>query len=171
MKILSTVLFCLLFISCNKPLNRTENKTQTVKTINTFINQWHKNVAQSNFEAYFDKMTDDGVFVGTDASEMWSKKDFATFSKPYFDEKKTWNFKPLERHVHLDLKNNTAWFDEVLDTWMGLCRGSGVLQKTEKGWKIKQYVLSVTVPNDDIQAVISAKKINDSIALARYKNR
>jgi hypothetical protein len=30
---------------------------------------------------------------------------------------------------------------------MKICRGSGVLVKTKEGWKVKQYVLSMTVPN------------------------
>ncbi len=50
-----------------------------------------------------------------------------------------------------------VWFDELLDTWMGTCRGSGVLEKNNKEWKIKQYVLSVTIPNDSIQKVIKLK--------------
>ncbi len=35
--------------------------------------------------------------------------------------------------------------------------------------EIKQYVLSVPIPNDDIQAVILAKKKNDSIFLKKYQ--
>jgi hypothetical protein len=38
---------------------------------------------------------------------------------------------------------------------MGVCRGSGVLEKTKQGWKIKQYHLSVTVPNDLVRDFIS----------------
>ena len=51
---------------------------------------------------------------------------------------------------------------------MGTCRGSGVLEKRGKGWKIKQYVLSIEIPNDDVQAVILAKKKNDSIFLKNF---
>jgi len=63
---------------------------------------------------------------------------------------------------------NIVWFDELIDTWMGTCRGSGVLEKKEDSWKIKQYVLSVAIPNDDIQAVIDIKKKNDAVFLKRY---
>jgi hypothetical protein len=42
-----------------------------------------------------------------------------------------------------------AWFDEALDTPnMGPCRGSGVLVATTAGWKIAQYNLALTIPND-----------------------
>jgi hypothetical protein len=30
----------------------------------------------------------------------------------------------------------TAWFDELLDTQMKICRGSGILVKENKQWKI-----------------------------------
>jgi hypothetical protein len=38
----------------------------------------------------------------------------------------------------------TAWFDELLNTQMKICRGSGVLVKIDGKWKIKHYVLSMT---------------------------
>ena len=37
-------------------------------------------------------------------------------------------------------------------------------------WTIKQYVLSVSIPNDDINKVISVKKKNDSIFLKTNYN-
>ena len=56
-----------------------------------------------------------------------------------------------------------AWFDELLDTWMQLCRGSGVAVKTPDGWKIAHYVLSLTMPNDTIQEAIALKREKDSL--------
>jgi hypothetical protein len=38
---------------------------------------------------------------------------------------------------------------------MGVCRGSGILTMTPEGWKIEQYHLSVTVPNEAIKDFIS----------------
>ena len=40
---------------------------------------------------------------------------------------------------------------------MKLCRGSGVLEKIGNQWKIKQYVLSQTIPNDVNDEVIKIK--------------
>ena len=53
---------------------------------------------------------------------------------------------------------------------MGVCRGSGVLEKTGNDWKIKHYVLSLTIPNDNINDVIKINKEKDSIFLSKYKN-
>lgn len=103
-------------------------------------------------------MTKDGVFIGTDATENWQNDDFREFSKPYFDRGQAWNFTTLERNIYTDENSKTAWFDELLDTQMGICRGSGVLQKTKDGWKITHYVLSVTVPNENVEEVTQLKK-------------
>ncbi len=137
--------------------------------INKTLNQWHKDVASADFNTYFDKTSNSFVFVGTDAKEVWNKKQFKDFSKPYFDKKETWNFTPLERNIYFSKTDNIAWFDELLDTWMGICRGSGVLTKEDGKWKISHYVLSVTIPNEDIKKVINVKKEKDSVLLNNYK--
>lgn len=138
--------------------------------INTLLNQWHIDAATFLFDDYFNKMTDDAVFVGTDATEVWSKAAFMRFSQPFFEQRHTWDFKPIHRNLYLDYSNHYVAFDELLQTWMGLCRGSGVVVRTPNGWKIKHYVLSVAVPNEDIQAVIKAKKTNDSLTLYKLTN-
>ena len=146
-------------VRCSKSekINQKSIKTAT----NLVLDNWHKDVANARFEAYFNAMTDDANFIGTDASENWTKKQFMEFSKPYFDKKETWNFKPLERHIFISDDGKTVWFDELLDTWMHLCRGSGVLVKQENKWKIQHYVLSVTIPNDSMKSVIAIKKNSD----------
>lgn len=152
------------FLSCSSSKVKS---TSQHNAIDQLLNQWHQDVAHYQFEAYFDAMTVDAVFVGTDASEVWSKKEFMNFSRPYFEKKQTWDFKPLQRNIYIQAQYKYAAFDEILDTWMGLCRGSGVVVFTEKGWKIKHYVLSVTVPNEDIKAVSKAKKVNDSLYIQK----
>jgi hypothetical protein len=57
------------------------------------------------------------------------------------------NFTVLERHIYFDQSKKIAWFDELLNTQMKICRGSGVLVKIDGKWKIKHYVLSMTIPN------------------------
>lgn len=40
---------------------------------------------------------------------------------------------------------------------MKICRGSGVLVKENGKWKIKHYVLSMTIPNDNAEEIIKIK--------------
>lgn len=129
------------------------------------LDGWHESAAQADFVGYFGAMDSVSIFVGTDASEVWSKGEFAEFSQPYFDRGRAWSFEAVDRNVYCAADGEWAWFDEVLNTWMGACRGSGVLQRVGRDWKIKHYVLSVAVPNDDIKGVVAAKRERDSLYL------
>ena len=132
-------------------------QTNETTTIKTTLDAWHQAAATANYENYFAFMTPDAIFIGTDATENWNKKDFQIFAKPYFDKGKAWNFTPLERNIYFDKTGKIAWFDELLSTQMKICRGSGVLVKIGKNWKIKHYVLSMTIPNDNSDAVVKIK--------------
>lgn len=123
--------------------------------INTFIDNWHLAATNADLKSFFDAMDDESIYIGTDASERWTKQEFLTFAKPHFDKGKAWDFKPYDRDVHVSNDGKYVWFSELLTTWMGVCRGSGLLYMTSKGWKIKQYHLAVTVPNDAIKDFIS----------------
>lgn len=148
-------LFSMLFLISS--LTQAQNK-ETAK-INSTLDNWHKAAAEAKFETYMNVMTDDAIYIGTDATENWNKKEFMAFAKPYFDKGKAWSFTALERHVYLDKSGKTAWFDELLNTQMKICRGSGVLEKIKGEWKIKHYVLSMTIPNDNTNEVIKVKAL------------
>lgn len=156
------------FFNCNvkKDIENTPTIVSIKTNANTLLDEWHQAASEANYEGYFAKMDSLSVFIGTDATENWSKTQFQKFSKPFFDKGKAWSFKPLERNVYVNEAKDFVWFDELLTTWMGTCRGSGVLEKKQNVWKIKHYVLSVEIPNNDIQAVILAKKKSDSIFLS-----
>ena len=128
------------------------------------LNHWHKAAAAAKLDEYFSLLTKEGVFIGTDPTENWQNEAFKAFSQPYFDKGKAWCFTALERHVYLSEDKKTAWFDELLDTRMKICRGSGVLVFLNNQWKIKHYVLSMTIPNDNTDEVIKIKNpIEDAL--------
>lgn len=137
--------------------------------INMTLDAWHKAAAEANYTNYFDALTDDAVFMGTDAKENWTKPAFQAYAKPYFDNGKAWNFKSLERHVYFSGDKKTAWFDELLDTQMKICRGSGVLVYVNNQWKIKQYVLSITIPNENTDEVIKIKTPIEEALITVFK--
>jgi len=129
--------------------------------INQVLDSFNIAAANADFENYFKYLSEDAVFVGTDASEVWNKKGFMVWAKPYFDRGSAWEFKPIQRHIYFDKTGNIAWFDELLDTQMKICRGSGVLTKQGNDWKIQQYVLSMTIPNSLIDTVVNLKSVHD----------
>ncbi|MNF32200.1 hypothetical protein D3C84_129830 [compost metagenome] len=139
--------------------------------INNTLNAWHKAAAEAKFDVYFNFLTEDAIFIGTDATENWNKKDFKTFAKPYFDKGKAWDFTALERHIYFDKTGKLAWFDELLNTQMKICRGSGVLVKVGKEWKVKHYVLSMTVPNDNTNEVVKIKAPIEDALIEKLKTK
>ena len=142
-----------LFVQC-KSVNSFSSKEE----INTVLNAWHKAAAEANFDAYFNIMTPNSHFIGTDATENWGYEDFKAYAKPHFDKGSAWAFTTLERTIFIAPKKELAWFDEHLDTQMGICRGSGVLKKVNGQWKIAHYVLSIAVPNEHVRSLTTLKK-------------
>lgn len=158
------LLFCC-FTACQKPIIDDE------KTINTLLDNWHLAAAEANYENYFQTMADESIFIGTDATENWNKKAFQNYSKPYFDKGKAWNFKSLERKIYLNKDSSIAWFDELLETQMKICRGSGVVEKENDQWKIKHYVLSMTIPNENVTEVIQLKDSIENQIIKKLKEK
>lgn len=146
-----------------------QKQTAEKQNINLLLDNWHKAAAEGNFNNYFNTMSDESIFIGTDATENWDKKAFQDFAKPYFDKGKAWDFKPLQRNIFFSKDGKTAWFNELLDTWMKICQGSGVLVKENGVWKIKHYVLSVTVPNDNINEVVKTKAPIEDALIQKLK--
>lgn len=157
-----TMLILLSACSSTKNFNEDAEKAE----LNTFLDAWHSAAANADYNGYFGKIAKNGRYIGTDATENWNKNAFAAFSKPYFDKGRAWNFKAVERNIYFSTDGNIAWFDELLDTWMKGCRGSGVLEKENGEWKIKHYVLSMTVPNEITGEVIPLKgKYEDALLM------
>jgi len=125
--------------------------------INQMLDGWHKAAAQVNYSSYFDALADDAIFIGTDATENWTKAQFEAYAKPFFDKGKAWNFTCIKRNIYFNEEKNIAWFDELLNTQMKICRGSGVLVLVRNQWKIKHYVLSMTIPNDNADEIVKIK--------------
>lgn len=128
------------------------------------LDAWHDAAARGDFEAYFARMTDQAVFLGTDASERWAGQAFRDFARPHFDGptaygQGAWTYRPLQRHT--EHEGGVAWFDEVLlNEKYGRCRGTGVALRGPDGrWRIAHYSLTFLVPNDlaaDLTARIKA---------------
>ncbi|MBL0339840.1 MAG: nuclear transport factor 2 family protein [Bacteroidetes bacterium] len=154
MKIFYLGLIVITFLGCK---NTTKDVSANRDSINATLDNWHAAAAKADFETYFKLIADDGVFIGTDATENWNKKDFMVWAKPYFDKGKAWNFTSIERHIYFDKSNELAWFDELLSTQMKICRGSVVLVKENNEWKIKHYVLSMTIPNELVDTIVRIK--------------
>lgn len=120
------------------------------------LDDFHDAAAKADFDRYFSHWTDQSVFLGTDATERWVGQEFKDFAKPYFDQGKGWTYRPRDRHISPVPGKDLAYFDELLDhDRLGVCRGSGMLERQQGGWKILQYNLSIPIPNDAAARVVA----------------
>jgi len=118
------------------------------------LDSWHLAASKADEEAYFSHLSNQSIFLGTDATERWNKDEFRKYAHPHFAKGKAWSFKATRRAISFSPDGSLAWFDEDLKTEnLGPCRGSGVLLREGSGWKLVQYNLAATIPNDKFAAV------------------
>ena len=135
------------------------NPTPAREGIEQLATDWHRAAARADSTAYFGAMTEDAVYIGTDPGEHWTKAQFISFAAPYFAAGKAWDFTATERHIFYDENEDIAYWDELLDTWMGPCRGTAIVRRDATGdWKIAHYTLSMAIPNDKTESVIGVLK-------------
>lgn len=123
-----------------------DSRDETAKAaINIVLNTYHRAAATADWDTYFNLMSEDGVFLGTDASERWSKQEF----QRYAGASSGWIYTPQTRNINITPDGMSAWFDEILlSQSYGTSRGTGVLIRTTNGWRISQYHLTFPIPND-----------------------
>ena len=117
--------------------------------IELLLDDFHLAASEADGERYFGHMTEDGVFLGTDASERWPKAEFEQYAAPHFGAGRGWTYTRVERNVFVGPQGDVAWFDERLwNDKYGECRGTGALRKEQGRWRIAQYNLTIPVPNE-----------------------
>ena len=129
--------------------------------VNAFVDEWHQDAAQAR-PAFFDKIAADGIYIGTDKTERWTKEVFREWAKPAFARPTAWAFTPLHRNVSFTPDRQIVWFDEQVRSSMGILQATGVVRLTAKGFEIVHYQLSIAVPNDVIPQVTGAIKAFES---------
>ena len=170
--VLHSILFLLLLVTaCTGPGKQAApGNAGEAKQIAAMLDSFNVAAAKADFNTYFSFYTEDAIFTGTDATERWNKKQFMEWAKPIFARGRAWDFKALQRNIYFDETGKLAWFDELLNTQMKICRGSGVLVREGGAWRVKQYILSTMVPNDLLDTVIKLKTPQeDSIIRALEK--
>ena len=146
------------FLVAQIPAQTVQPDSLRDSAVNTFLDAWHLSAAEAREDQFFGSMAPGGIYLGTDPSERWTKESFEKWALPHFQKETAWDFKPHNRHLYFSDDGSLCWFEELLDTWMGTCRGSGVLQLIDGQWKIRHYNLAVTVFNEAIHEVIRVNK-------------
>lgn len=120
------------------------------------LDEFHAAAAVAAEARYFATLAPDAVFIGTAPGERWAGDAFREFVHSYFSRGTGWAYTPSARSIDIALDGRTAWFDETVDNaHYGECRGTGVLQLHEDGWKIEQYNLGIPIPDEIAPEVVA----------------
>ena len=130
--------------------------------VNTLMDNWHHAAAVADEEIFFGSMTAEGIYLGTDKTEKWKRDEMKAWSSKYFERDTAWAFTPYDREIYFSEEGTTAWFDELLETWMGPCRGSGICRYEKGTWKLAHYNLAMLIDNDDVNSVIELIQARDA---------
>ena len=96
---------------------------QAAAQVLDLLNQYS---SDADWDKYFALYRQDGIFIGTDASERWGMAEFEHYSRPT----KGWRYDLTERH--LIQHGDVILFDELLNSpAYGVSRGTGTLIKTD----------------------------------------
>ena len=95
----------LVITSCASVQNIDAEKAQ----ITTTLDNWHKAAANADYNSYFDAMTENSIFIGTDATENWNKEAFQKFAKPYLGKVKARKFTEIERIIDVSKSVKRTW--------------------------------------------------------------
>ncbi|MBK6380678.1 MAG: nuclear transport factor 2 family protein [Chitinophagaceae bacterium] len=173
LQILPAILGISLLLACNqKTTTPTATEiTDSKKQIAAMLDSFNVAAANADYIRYFNFYTEDATFNGTDATENWDKAAYMIWAKPFFDKKTTWNFTAIKRNIYFGKNADIAWFEELLNTQMKICRGSGVVVKQGNDWKVQQYVLSTTIPNSQLDTVIKIKTQEEDSLISKLSGK
>ena len=147
-------LACVLVLASFSASAQTDPDAALKQQVNAFVDSWHDDATNSRL-AFFDKIARDGVYIGTDKTELWKRDAFKVWAKKAFERPTAWAFTPIRRNVYFSPDKSVIWFDELLNTQMGTCQATGILHKVGNSFEIDHYQLSIAVPNDISSKVIS----------------
>ena len=147
------------------------NAVETQKSaINSVIDKLHEAASRADLTAYLGAFTENGVFMGTDDWERWSRPNsLDKYVAERFEGGKGWTYQAVERNIMFNDSLDLAWFDEITvsQKW-GRFRGTGVVVKQQGEWKIAHYSMSVLVANE---AFFDIADINKKAFKERAKNK
>ena len=129
--------------------------------VNAFVDAWHQDAAHAR-PAFFDKIASDGIYIGTDKTERWTREAFREWAKPAFARPVAWAFTPLHRNVRVSPDRTFVWFDEQVRSSMGILQATGVMRPAADSFEMVHYQLSIAVPNEIIPEVTGAIKAFES---------
>lgn len=82
-------------LSLSQSWGASEPRTSVERT----LNQFHEAASKAQGKIYFGLFAPEGIFIGTDASERWTVKEFEKYAEPHFSKGNGWTYVPKDRHI------------------------------------------------------------------------
>lgn len=129
---------------------------ESEKLIVELLTKFRLAAATADADQYFDCLHPNGIFFGTDPKERFTFESLKTFLQPYFAQGSGWEHEVKQRRIFVGPNNQIAWFEEHSHRErVGAMRTTGVVKRTEEGWKIIQSHVSILIPNETANEVVA----------------
>lgn len=152
----SSLLWLVLGIGCTP---ESASAPPSRESIDRVLDDWHLAAAEADEDRYFAHFAPEAVFMGTDATERWTREEFRAYARERFATGTGWTYTGRDRHVAFSPAGDVAWVDERLDNARyGELRGTAVLLRVDGAWKIAHYNMVFPIPNDLAPEVVARIK-------------
>jgi len=140
-----------------KPVDKTSKSIQEIEKILLMLLLSQE---KGDIESFTDCFLHDSsvVHIGTDVDEYFTTwRDYLHQIDEFLISRKGHEINAQETRIRLNKEQNTAWYSQLIDTCYETkgeitriegFRHTGVLIKTENGWKIVQSHVSAPLIND-----------------------
>ncbi len=128
------------------------SKKSITKVADKYLNAWNT----KNTNAIAELVTDDGMFFGTDPSELLDKTGLLAMCTQLFSDKTTnYNYNIISRKIKLATDGNSALIIEYIDMddWTPLLKMRQTYQivKTTNDWKIDFIAWGFIAKNEEVE--------------------
>ena len=160
------IIIIISYTSCNSDSSNDEAIT-SADTSTTFpraaiikvLDSMHQGFRTKNFKLMESFLTEDGLYLGTDPSEIWSKKQLSQYLGNVKDTSNN-NYNILSRTILLGKNSNTAMAIEqyYLSTMSDkiMVRSISKLVHRDNNWKISFFSWNFIPRNEDIKKLNAA---------------
>ena len=130
--------------------------TESKQAIVELLKKCRRAAEHADADAYFGCFDKKGIFFGTDGNERFTLPQLKAFLGPYFAQGIGWKHDVKQRHVYVGPHDEIGWFEEQTErVRIGPMRTTGVVRKTDNGWKIVQYNVAIVIPNEAVEQIVA----------------
>lgn len=131
--------------------------------IGTVLDSMHSAFQHRKFSKMMTYLFEDGYYLGSDPTELWTKKQLSDYFKPHEKDSATvMPYDILRRDILLNEEGNSAVVVEqyylVKMSDKVMVRAISRVSKKESGWMIDLYSWNMIPKNDDIDKINGALK-------------